>query len=172
MQPRLFKRRRYDMRVPKEIAICKARPKVLAEDSYNLQLCFKLRGKPQIVGCQNRDPLASCQLYSPVLCRARAKIRLVHVSDAIHVRRECVRRVVGRPVVNNNDLIISIGLTKDTLDCIYNKLTPVKRRYYNRNRRHAYIRYFADSTDDCSGIDTDLEFTTKWVLDQHHEARE
>ena len=77
----------------------------------------------------------------------------MHISDAIHVRRECLRRVVGRPVVNNNNLIILIGLTKDTLDCIYNQLTPVKRRYYHRNRRHAYIRYFADSTDDCSGIE-------------------
>ena len=91
---------------PHQLGICPQDPDLLLE----------LGRQPFIIGVEERDPFAFCGFDTGVSGRARPAVVLVDVSDLFPVRRDDGCGVVGRAVVDDDELVRGVGLIQDTVD--------------------------------------------------------
>ena len=87
--------------------------------------------QPDVVGVEQRDEFAARQGQAGVPRRRHAAIRPEHVADRRAVGFDPPPRVVGGPVVHNNQFQPPVRLAEDAVDGTLNDVAAVVRRQDN-----------------------------------------
>ena len=93
---------------------------------YCPQLNLGLLRMPHIVGIQQSNPLASRQANAGIARTRKPPVGLVHVVNPIGKWLQAIPRVIGAPVINNDDLHRTVGLRQRALDSVDNEVAVVE----------------------------------------------
>ena len=105
-------------------------------EQRHLQL--ELGRQPDVIGIEKRDVLAARRGDAGVACRAGAAVRLADGANAVAVRGEHARRVIGRGVVDHDHLQRRVCLPERAVDGLSHVARVVVRRNDDRNRLHDF----------------------------------
>jgi hypothetical protein len=97
------------------------RPKVLEK----CDLLFELSGLPQVIRILKRDNLATRGFYSPIARDGSASIGLRDDTNPIAELTQPRLRIVGRTVINHDQLEIRVRLLKHIGDRLTYQFAPV-----------------------------------------------
>src|ERR1044072_5333341 len=100
-----------------------------------LSLQLEFLWKPDVIGIKERDQLALGDSDSVVTRGRNALVFLANVFDFAIVRLNHVGSVVDRPVVDDDDLEILVGLAYDAVNRRADVGRGIVRRYYDTYSR-------------------------------------
>src|SRR5258707_1154551 len=99
-------------------------------------VAFELPRSPDVIRIEKGDVLAARGGDPGIPGGAGAEVLLADDNDSMAVAVQNLRRVVGRAVVDDDDLESGTGLRQRTVDRVAKKATVVVRRDDDGDRRH------------------------------------